>query len=411
MYHLLRDTRLPTTPQIPGATWDYGVDLDWLKSMRNAWLNEYDWRVVERRMNTLNHFKVTIEGIDLHYLHHQSDREGAIPVILTHGWPGLHRPCPFAHPSDNQIIIGSFWEFHNIIPYLTSPPSSSDPAFHVVIPSLPGFTFSSPPPRKDWRMKDNARILNTLMITILGYSSYMAQGGDWGSLVTTILGTHEFAACKLINLNMTVSRPPPLSMLGLGLSLFLPTSLRMWLFSKIYSEDERRDFSRSWDFLKTGMGYYLQHLTRPFTIGYAIGDSPLGVLAWLGEKYYEHIDPDIYVQPSIKEDILTTVTLYYLTNSFATSAIPYKENASQFSEPPIVISKPYGLSRFPYDIFVMPVSWIRSAHRGWPWSKEGSECVFVRRHEHGGHFPGLEVPEDLANDLRAMAEQNRGLFE
>ena len=259
-------------------------------------------------------------------------------------------------------------------------------------------------------MKDNARVLNTLMTAILGYSSYMAQGGDWGSFITTILGTSAFPACKIINLNMTVSRPPALSMFGLGLSLFLPTSLRMWLFSKIYSEDERRDFSRSWDFFKTGLGYYLQQQTRPFTIGYAIGDSPLGVLAWVGEKYYEHIDPDIYAQPSIKEDILTTVMLYYLTGSFATSALPYKENVAQFSEPPLVISKPYGLSRFPYDIFVMPVGWIQAANRGCPWSKEGGKCVFVRRHEHGGHFPGLEVPEELAKDLRAMAEQNKALF-
>lgn len=259
-------------------------------------------------------------------------------------------------------------------------------------------------------MTDNARVLNTLMTSILGYSSYMAQGGDWGSLVTTVLGTSQFPACRLINLNMSVSRPPPLAMLGLGLSLLLPTSFRLWLLSKIYSEDECHDFSRSWNFLKTGMGYYLQQLTRPFTIGYAIGDSPLGVLAWVGEKYYEHVDPDIYDQPATKEDILTTVTLYYLTGSFATSALPYKENASQLLEPPIVISKPYGLSRFPYDIFVVPVSWIRAAHRGWPWSKESGECVFVRRHEHGGHFPGLEVPEELAQDLRAMAEKNRALF-
>ena len=259
-------------------------------------------------------------------------------------------------------------------------------------------------------MKDNARILNTLMTLVLRYSSYMAQGGDWGSLVATFLGTLDYPACKMVHLNGQISPPPPLSMLGLGLSLLLPNSLRMWLLRKVYSEHERDDFSRSWNFLKTGMGYHLQQQTRPFTIGYAINDSPLGILVWVGEKYRELIDPEIYVRPSIKKDILTTITLYYLTSSFATSAIPYKENASQFSEPPMIISKPYGLSRFPYDIFVMPVSWIRSANRGWPWSKEGSECVFVRRHERGGHFPGLEVPEELANDLRAMAEQNRALF-
>ena len=102
MRHLLRESRLPTASQIPGATWDYGVDLDWLKSMRGAWLNEYDWHVVERHMNTLNHFKVTIEGIDLHYLHHQSEREDAIPILLVHGWPGLSRRlCTFMSPSDN----------------------------------------------------------------------------------------------------------------------------------------------------------------------------------------------------------------------------------------------------------------------------------------------------------------------
>lgn len=101
MRRLLMDTRLPAAPQIPGATWDYGVDLDWLRSMRDAWLNEYDWRAVEQRMNTFNHFKVTIEGIDLHYLHHKSEREGAIPIILTHGWPGLYVSVHVTSPSDN----------------------------------------------------------------------------------------------------------------------------------------------------------------------------------------------------------------------------------------------------------------------------------------------------------------------
>lgn len=248
-----------------------------------------------------------------------------------------------------------------------------------------------------WDMSDNARILDHLMTGVLGYTSYMAQGGDWGSFVTSVLGSWRYPACKLVNLNMCGISPPKTALLTLPLFL-LPVSWRQWVLNYIYSGEERRDFSRSVAYIKNGTGYFLQQATRPLSIGYALYDSPIGLLAWVGEKYKDLVDPEVLSE--VKEDILTTVSLYYLTHTFHTTALPYREN-SQLYRKRLVIDKPYGLSRFPYDIFISPVSWVRAVH---------PNLVFVRRHDRGGHFPALEVPDLLVGDLREMVEVNKRLF-
>lgn len=286
-------------------------------------------------------------------------------------------------------VIGSFWEFHRIVDPLINPPPDQ-PAFHVVIPSLPGFGFSSPPPSKEWTMRHNAKVFDHLMTGVLGYTAYMAQGGDWGSFITRILGSDDFPACKMINLNMLNGRPPLTALLTLPFFL-LPTDWRKWLFSQVYSEEELNDFDRSFKFAKSGLGYFLQNHTKPMTIGYVLYDNPLGILAWIGEKYKEHVDPDIL--PSLIQDVLTTVSLYFLSRTAHTSGVPYKENGRLFNERH-PITKPYGVSRFPFDIFIEPVSWSRKDNPG--------DLVFVRRHKRGGHFAALEAPELLAGDLREM---------
>ncbi|KAL4251354.1 peptidase S33 family protein [Abortiporus biennis] len=377
MWTLIKNSRLPKAPFVPDAGWDYGVSLEWLKEMKEKWLNEFSWHEAEAKINSFHHFKVQIEGIDLHFIHHKSKREDAIPILLTHGWPG------------------SFWEFHRMIEPLTNPPPNV-PAFHVVIPSLPGFTFSSAPPIRGWTMQDNARIFDHLMTNILGYQSYMAQGGDWGGFVTSTLGTPSFPACKLINLNMCVAKPTFSAFLALPL-LLLPLTWRNWLLRKIYPEDELTDLTRSITFLKYGMGYFVQQATRPFSLGYALYDSPMAIMAWVGEKY---IGGHNYYE-SRDQDVLTTVSLYCLTQCIHTTTLPYSESWKSFFSGG-VITKPYGLSRFPYDIFVMPLSWIRARH---------PNLVFARRHPNGGHFPALEVPELLVGDLREMASQNCSLFQ
>ncbi|CAL1703443.1 unnamed protein product [Somion occarium] len=347
MMRLIKETKLPDQPFLSDASWDYGLDLKWLKEMRDVWVNDFDWKEVEKDMNAFEHFHVPIEGVNLHFIYQRSPRADAVPILLSHGWPG------------------SFWEFHRIIELLTNPPAD-EPAFHVVIPSLPGFGFSSPPIKQGWTMGDNARIFDHLMTGVLGHSSYMAQGGDWGSFVTRILGSDAFPACKLINLNM-LNGPPTIGAL-LTLPFFLlPTSWRQWLYRHIYSEEELRDLSRSVHFVKTGLGYLLENQTRPLTIGYALYDSPVGLLAWIGEKYKEHVDPEIF--PDRIHDMLAIISLYYLSGSFPTSNLPYKENAI-FGQKH-VITKPYGLSQFPYDIFINPLPWLKAT---------SPNLVFVRRH-------------------------------
>ncbi|GJE85677.1 epoxide hydrolase [Phanerochaete sordida] len=378
MKRLIADTRLPDSPAVDGMSWDYGVDLQWLKSLRDKWLYEFDWNAVEEKMNGFAHFTVPIEGVTVHFMHHKSSRPDAIPLMMLHGWPG------------------SFWEFHKVIHLLTDPPADQ-PAFHVVVPSLPGFGFSSKPPKKGWTMEDNARVFDHLMTGVLGYSSYMAEAGDWGALVCLNLGSDRYPACKALELTGAPGSPTLGALLTTPLFL-LPTSWRKWVYSKIYTEEELFDFARQGQFWKNGSAYFIQQMTRPLTIGYALNDSPIGLLAWIGDKYHDLVDPDIL--PEATDFILTTVSIYFLTQSYMTSALPYAENTGTFSQRK-TITKPYGASRFKYDVLNWPVSWIRAQH---------PKMVYTRSHQRGGHFPAYEVPDLLAEDIRAVASSQKASF-
>lgn len=394
MRRLISDTRLPDSSPVGGASWDYGVDLEWLKTMRNAWLNDFDWKLVEKEMNSIPQFTAVIESVSVHFMHQKSSRADAVPILFLHGWPGEHE-------HDSRFIFahfhkGSFWEFHRVVEMLRDPPADQ-PAFHIVVPSLPGFAFSSAPPRKGWDMEDNARIFDHLMTGVLGYSSYMVQGGDWGSLVSLHLGTDKFPACKLLEITAVPGNPTLGALLTLPFFL-LPTSWRSWLYSKIYTAEDIADLSRSKSFITTGSGYFVQQLTRPFTIGYALNDSPLGILAWIGEKYRDLLDPEVL--PTATKFILTTVSLYYLTNSFATSTLPYHENTKTFSQK-IRMTKPYVTARYPYDVTNFPKGWIKAQH---------PRMLYRRIHQRGGHFPGFETPDLLAADLWELVTSQRALF-
>lgn len=378
MKRLIADTRLPDSPPVDGMTWDYGVDLQWLKSLRDKWLFDFDWTVVEEKMNAFPHFTATIEGVNMHFMHQMSSRPDAIPLLMLHGWPG------------------SFWEFHKIIPLLTEPPADQ-PAFHIVAPSLTGFGFSSAPPRKEWSMEDNARVFDYLMTGVLGYSSYMAEAGDWGALISLNLGSDKYPACKALEFTGCPASPTLGAILTTPLFL-LPTSWRKWVYSKIYSEDELFDFARTGQFWKNGSAYFIQQMTRPLTIGYAINDSPIGILAWIGDKYHDLVDPEIL--PEATDFILTTVSLYYLTQTFMSSTLPYAENTGSFKQRK-TMSKPIGYSRFPYDVNNAPASWVRAQH---------SKLIFARNHQRGGHFPAYEVPDVVAEDIRALASSQMSLF-
>lgn len=248
-------------------------------------------------------------------------------------------------------------------------------------------------------MKDNARIFDHLMTGILGYSSYMAQGGDWGSWITCALGGPGYPNCKMINLNGAPVRPPMTAFLALPVFL-LPASWRSWIFSMVYTDEERADFSATGRFLKHGMGYYIQLATRPMTVSYAMTDSPIAILAWIGEKYASEVsDPSI--MPTLAHHILTTLSIYFFTRTLGTSGIPYRENMAIAGDK-IVLVKPVGISRFPYDILLSPLSWLKSAY---------PTIFFVNRHKNGGHFAALEVPDLLGGDLREMVKSKRSLFD
>ena len=246
-------------------------------------------------------------------------------------------------------------------------------------------------------MADNARIFDHLMTGVLGYSSYMAAGGDWGALVTSYLGTPKYPACKVVQITAAHAKPTLGALLTLPFFL-LPAGWRSWLYSKIYSETELYDFARVGQLLKTGLGYFLEHATRPLTIGYAMHDSPVGILAWIGEKYPEFMDPA--VARDATQFILTTVSLYFLTGCFASAGLAYRDNLKSFSERR-QLHKPYGVIQFHHDVNNYPESWLRAQH---------PSLIFMRRHSEGGHFPGYEVPELLTGDLREIAASQKALF-
>lgn len=248
-------------------------------------------------------------------------------------------------------------------------------------------------------MGDNARLLDALMTGVLGYPKYFAAGGDFGSLICAHLGGAQFPACKLLAISGVGVGPTLGALCTLPLFL-LPARWRNWVYGCIYAEDELAALARSWSLVKNGMGYFVEQRTRPFTIGYALADSPMGLLSWIGEKYWEHMDPSISGSPHSTQFVLATVSLYFLTRSFATTAVTYHEEDASFGRK-LRITKPLGALYFPFDVNNYPLSWVRARNR---------ELVYAKKHERGGHFPGYETPELLADDLRAMATSQRRLF-
>lgn len=382
MKHLIELSRLPEHDLLPGASWDYGVDLAWLRGMKDEWLAGFDWRSVEEELNQWPQFQVDIEGVTIHYIHAKSSDPTAIPLILSHGWPG------------------SVYEFHKVIGPLVNPPEGEQ-AFHLVVPSLPGYGFSSAPPWKGWTLNDTARCFDHLMSGVLEYPSYAAQGGDWGSFVTTHLGTPTYPSCKAIHLNMRAVQPPVSALLSGALAYLLPARIQSSFVSWLYSPTDLDVLQRLKYYALHQNGYFAEHATRPFTIGLAIQDSPIGLLAWIGEKFREWSDPDVFPTSALRRDIIATVSLYFLTATFATSTLPYKENVSVAWKPPVRITKPFGFSHFRHDILVMPRTWV----------ERGGNLVWRNQHERGGHFVALDYPEGLVHDVRAFFVSQKLLFE
>jgi pimeloyl-ACP methyl ester carboxylesterase len=352
----LSQTRWPERETV--KDWSQGVPLAKLRALVEYWRTGYDWRRFEAKLNAFAQYRTKIDGLNIHFLHVRSRHANALPIIITHGWPG------------------SVIEFFKIIDPLTNPTAHggrAEDAFHVIAPSLPGFAFSDKPAERGWNSARIARAWSELMRR-LGYTRYVAQGGDWGSVVTTMLAQQRPAGLAGIHLNMPVVFPDPLPTTGL-------------------SAAEERAVDAFRRFQTDGFGYFLQQSTRPQTVGYALADSPVGQAAWIYEKFHAWTDNNGDPESALpRDEILDNITLYWLTDSAASSARIYFEHAG-------IVNKgnngrvdlPVGCSIFPREIVPAPRSW---AERFFP------KLIHWNELDRGGHFAAFEQPALFTKELR-----------
>jgi pimeloyl-ACP methyl ester carboxylesterase len=344
------DTRWPEAE--PVDDWSQGTPLAALQDLVAYWREGYDWRACEAELNAFGQFVTEIDGLDIHFLHVRSSRDDALPLILTHGWPGSVR------------------EFFEAIPLLTEP-GDGEHAFHLVIPSLPGFGFSGKPNQTGWGVEQIARAWAELMHR-LGYTRWVAQGGDWGSAVTTAIGAQASQGCLGIHVNMPIGRPGPDDLANPS-----PEELKALQALQYYQE---------WD-----SGYSKQQSTRPQTVGYGLVDSPVGLAGWIFEKLHAWTDNGGSPFDALSKDaILDNIMLYWLPATGASAARLYWESFAKFGEGEVSI--PAGASAFPREIIPAPRKWAERRY---------TNLVYWNELPNGGHFAAWEQPELFAGELRA----------
>jgi pimeloyl-ACP methyl ester carboxylesterase len=359
-------TRWPEKETVNDAT--QGVPLATMQKLARYWASEYDWRKCELKLNALPHFVTEIDGLDIHFIHVRSKHENALPLIVTHGWPG------------------SVIELLKIVDPLTNPTAhggSTSDAFHLVIPSIPGYGFSGKPATAGWEPARMARAWLTLMKR-LGYTRFVAQGGDWGALITDVMGTQAPAELLGIHLNWVFAVPPDIDK-AIQTGQPLPSDL---------SADERRACEQLDFFYKTGVGYALQMANRPQTL-YELADSPIGLAAYLLDHDAKSLALisrvfDGQTEGLTRDDILDNVTLYWLTNTAVSSARIYWESKFAFFAPKGV-AIPVAVSAFPDEVCTIPRSW---AERAYP------KLIYYKKHDKGGHFAAWEQPQLFVEDVR-----------
>ena len=337
--------------------WSQGAPLEKIRALVAYWRNSYDWRACEARLNAFGQYRTTISGLDFHFLHVRSPHPEAMPLILTHGWPG------------------SVIEFMKIIGPLTDPVAHggrAEDAFHVVAPSLPGYGFSAKPTNAgQWKVANIAEAWGVLMKR-LGYDRWVAQGGDWGAAVTSLIGIKEVEGCIGIHLNMPVIFPEPSDVEGAT-----PAELAAMA---------RMQFYQDWD-----SGYAKQQSTRPQTLGYGLADSPVGQAAWIYEKMYAWTDHMGAPEDALTMDeILDNIMLYWLPNNGASSGRLYWESIADFVAEPITM--PVGVAIFPKEIFQPSRRWAERTMQN---------IVQWNEMEKGGHFAAWEQPEALVGEIRS----------
>jgi pimeloyl-ACP methyl ester carboxylesterase len=354
----LARTRFPS--EISGSSWDYGTNLAYLKDLVAYWRDKYDWRAAERRLNQFDQFTTTIDGLDIHFIHQRSRNTSAMPLVISHGWPG------------------SFVEFTKIIPLLTDPAAhggNAADAFHVVAISLPGFGFSGKPTERGYGPERIAGIVATLMAR-LGYTRYGLQGGDWGGSVSRFAALNDASHVAGLHSNFCLAGPPP----GVkdpndGVP---PAELERMRARQAFFETER--------------GYFLEQSTKPQTIGYALDDSPAGLAAWIVEKFRSWSDSNGDVEKSFtRDDLLTNITLYWVTQTGTSSARIYYEN-QRAPAASRRVEVPTACAVFPKEISIPPRRWAEAQYNVTRWTEMPRD----------GHFAALEEPRLLADDIRAF---------
>jgi pimeloyl-ACP methyl ester carboxylesterase len=342
--------------------WSQGIPLGYMKEIQQYWLNEYDWPARQALLNQWDGYKTEIDELEIHFLHVRSPNDNARPLLVTHGWPG------------------SIIEFQKVIGPLTDPQAhggSADDAFHLVCPTLPGFGYSGKPTEPGWGIDKIATAWNKLMVK-LGYDSYFAQGGDWGSIVTASIGAQNLGNCKGIHMNMPIAPPDPDTMDDLT----VPEQNALAAM-KFYQDHDS--------------GYSKQQSTRPQTLGYGLADSPVGQAAWIIEKFYQWMDCDGHPENVVSRDeLLDNVMMYWLPDAGASSARIYWESFGGGSAGTEQISIPVGCSIFPKEIFKTSERWAK---------KRYSDLRHFEVLDKGGHFAAFEQPISFVDQLRKCFRQ------
>ena len=356
----LHATRWPDAETVEDGS--QGIPLAYVQEVCAYWAEKYDWREREARLNRFPQFRTELDGLGIHFVHVRSPQADALPLVITHGWPG------------------SIVEFHKVIEPLVDPAAhGGDPAdaFHVVCPSLPGYGFSDKPAASGWNVERIGAAWASLMES-LGYARYVAQGGDWGSMVTTEVGIQDTEHCAAIHLNMPIAPPDPESIANA-------------------TDDEKQalaalDFYQRWD-----SGYSKQQSTRPQTLGYGLVDSPAGQAAWILEKFFAWTDSDGHPENVLtRDELLDNVMLYWLPGTGASSARLYWESFTNPSLPPVPV--PTGCSIFPGEILRCSRRWAE---------KRYTNLIHWNDLPRGGHFAAFEQPELFVEELRTCFREVR----
>lgn len=391
MMDRLKRTRFPD--DFGNDDWRYGYNTDYHRELINYWINDYDWRDVERRMNALPQFKIDLMGVPLHYIHVRGKGKNPMPLLIHHGWPW------------------TFWDLRKVIGPLTDPESfggSADDSFDVVLISLPGYGFSSPLRETGWNFWRTADLENALMKDILGYQKYATAGGDWGALIAQqhghkyekdVIGVYTHFPAQMSHYLPT--HPDQPAGVVYDPMLGLPAASE-------YTKEEAGWFERGKHFVERESGYGEIQLTKPQTLAALVADSPAAQLAWITEKRYfwglaeRGVGTAAFEQVWPKEDLITTAAVYFLTGTGGTSCRYYWECRGNPWSPSHnrfpVVGVPTAVSIFPGEIYKPPHTW----------TEKYFNLQQYRVHKDGGHFAPLEVPDLFVDDVRSFFATLRG---